>query len=721
MNDTQKKGRVTIPTDLDVVPETLEILKKWGADAIRDCDGTDFPQQLRDADAKIYSTYYTTRKDNAWAKANPDEIQQCYIMTGFYTAHGDTVTIPLMKGISPELMEVNTRDDITRWWEVMDRTTGQPVPPSQWSYADGSVTVQAVPFHEYTVSFLAYLIWDPVHMYNATTNGWTNFEHQITFDVRQPKTHKYSMERLRKFIQEHPYVNVIRYTTFFHQFTLIFDELKREKYVDWYGYSASVSPYILEQFEREVGYKFRPEYIIDQGYYNNQYRVPSKEYKDFQAFQRREVAKLAKEMVEITHECGCEAMMFLGDHWIGTEPFMPEFKSIGLDAVVGSVGNGSTLRLISDIEGVKYTEGRFLPYFFPDTFHEGGDPVREAKENWVTARRAILRKPIDRIGYGGYLKLALQFPEFIDYVQSVCDEFRELYDNIKGTTPYCFKRVAVLNCWGKMRAWSCHMVHHALYYKKNYSYAGVIEALSGAPFDVQFISFEDIKADPHLLEKIDVLINVGDADTAHTGGRWWEDPEIAAAVKKFVWNGGGLIGVGEPSGHQYQGRFLQLAGVLGVEKETGCTLNYDKYNWDEHRDHFILADCPNQDMDFGEGQKSIYALEDAQVLIQRDKEVQLAAHDFGQGRAVYISGLPYSFVNSRALYRAILWSSHSEDQLHTWFSSNYNVEVHAYVANHKYCVVNNTYQPQDTTVYTTDGHSFDLHLEANEIKWYEIG
>ena len=351
----------------------------------------------------------------------------------------------------------------------MDRSTGQPVPPEQWSYADGSVTVQAVPFHEYTVSFLAYLIWDPVHMYNATTNGWTNFEHQITFDVRQPKTHKYSMERLRKFIAEHPYVNVIRYTTFFHQFTLIFDELKREKFVDWYGYSASVSPYILNQFEQEVGYKFRPEYIIDQGYYNNQYRVPSKEYRDFQAFQRREVAKLAKEMVDITHECGCEAMMFLGDHWIGTEPFMPEFKTIGLDAVVGSVGNGSTLRLISDIEGVKYTEGRFLPYFFPDTFHEGGDPVKEAKENWVTARRAILRKPIDRIGYGGYLKLALQFPEFVDYVESVCKEFRELYENIKGTTPYCVKRVAVLNCWGKMRAWGCHMVHHALYYKQNYS------------------------------------------------------------------------------------------------------------------------------------------------------------------------------------------------------------------------------------------------------------
>jgi len=719
MDELRKTGRVTIPTDLDVVPETLEILKKWGADAIRDCDGTDFPQQLKDADAKIYSTYYTTRKDNAWAKANPDEVQQCYIMTGFYTAPGDTVTIPLMKGISPELMQVNTNDDITRWWEVMDRTTGQPVPPEQWSYADGSVTVQAVPFHEYTVSFLAYLIWDPVHMYNATTNGWTNFEHQITFDVRQPKTHKYSMERLRKFIAEHPYVDVIRYTTFFHQFTLIFDELKREKFVDWYGYSASVSPYILNQFEQEVGYKFRPEYIIDQGYYNNQYRVPSKEFRDFQAFQRREVAKLAKEMVDITHACGCEAMMFLGDHWIGTEPFMPEFKTIGLDAVVGSVGNGSTLRLISDIEGVKYTEGRFLPYFFPDTFHEGGDPVREAKENWVTARRAILRKPIDRIGYGGYLKLALQFPEFVDYVESVCNEFRELYENIKGTTPYCVKRVAVLNCWGKMRAWGCHMVHHALYYKQNYSYAGVIEMLSGAPFDVKFISFEDIKNDPHLLDSLDVIINVGDADTAHTGGIWWEDPEISSAIRKFVWNGGGFIGVGEPSGHPYQGHILQLASVLGVEEENGFTLNYDKYNWEEHPNHFILQDA-DRPIDFGEGKRNIYALEGTEVLVQRNKEVQMAAHDFGKGRAVYISGVPYSFANSRTLYRAILWSAHSEEELHTWFSSNYNVEVHAYVKNGKYCVVNNTYEPQDTTVYTTDGSSFALHLDANEIKWYEI-
>ena len=176
--------------------------------------------------------------------------------------------------------------------------------------------------------------------------------------------------------------------------------------------------------------------------------------------------------------------------------------------------------------------------------------------------------------------------------------------------------------------------------------------------------------------------------------------------------------MGEPSGHQYQGHYLQLSNVLGVEKETGFTLGYDKYNWDQHPGHFILADCQG-DVDFGEGKKNIYALPNAEILVQREKEVQMAVNAYGGGRSVYISGLPYSFENSRVLYRAILWAAHSEDALHKWFSTNYNVEVHAFVANGKYCVVNNTYVPQDTTVYT-GSDSFDLHLDANEIKWYEI-
>ena len=86
-------------------------------------------------------------------------------------------------------------------------------------------------------------------------------------------------------------------------------------------------------------------------------------------------ASAVKELVEITHKNGKEAMMFLGDCWIGAEIFGERYKELNLDALVGSVGGGVTVRMLSDVQGVKYKEGRFLPYFFPDTFFEGIFPL----------------------------------------------------------------------------------------------------------------------------------------------------------------------------------------------------------------------------------------------------------------------------------------------------------------------------------------------------------
>ena len=106
------------------------------------------------------------------------------------------------------------------------------------------------------------------------------------------------------------------------------------------------------------------------------------------------------------------------------------------------------------------------------------------------------------------------------------------------------------------------------------------------------------------------------------------------------------------------------------------------------------------------------------ICFQVKREAATVPFTFGQGRTVYISGLPYSFENSRILHRAILWSTGSEDLLKSWFSENYNVDVHAYVKNGKFCVVNNTYEPQSTVVYKGDKSSFALDLEANEIRWY---
>ncbi len=715
----ENTGRLTLPTDIDMVEETIRLKELLKADALRDCDGTSMPEELLNQNAKIYATYYTTRKDNDWAMAHPEEIQQEYLISDRHTARGNQLRIELMKGFHTQQLKVNTIDSPKKWWEVMDRTTGAVVSVDKWEYdeASGEVVIESIPYHQYTVSFLAFLIWDPVHMYNFITNDWKDAPHQLTYDVRQPKTQAYVKEKLKKWCEENPNVDVVRFTTFFHQFTLTFDDQKREKFVEWFGYSASVSPYILEQFEKWAGYKFRPEFIVDEGYHNSIFRVPSKEFLDFIEFQQIEVSKLAKELVDIVHSYGKEAMMFLGDHWIGTEPFGKYFANIGLDAVVGSVGDGVTLRMISDIKGVKYTEGRLLPYFFPDVFTEGGDPIGEAQDNWLKARRAIMRSPLDRIGYGGYLKLASEWPGFIDQIQKVVNEFRQIHDNMQGTKAYTAPfKVGILNCWGNLRRWMANQVHHALWYREIYSYVGVIECLSGMPVDVEFITFEELKKglDP----EIKVIINAGDAYTSWSGAENWMDEQVLCAIRRFVDNGGGFIGVGEPSACQYQGRFFQLSDVLGVDRELGFSMSTDKYNEMDSK-HFILEDIKDE-IDFGEGKSRIYAQgENYQILNMDGKYSRLVTNEYGKGRSVYFTGLPYSPQNCRILLRAIYYAAHQEAEMKKFYVSNVDTELTVFEETGKIAVINNSKEPRQTDLYIQGELKYQLDLAPMEMRWVD--
>ena len=717
------RGRLTLPTDVDMVEETLKLKERLDADALRDCDGTQMPSELLKTGAKIYANYYTTRKDNEWAKNSPEEVQQEYLITDRITATSWTLSIELMKGFHTQQLKVNTIDEPKRWWEVIDRTTGKVVPVENWFYdeATGEVIIKSIPYHQYTVSFLAFLIWDPVHMYNYLTNDWHGAEHQMTFDVRQPKTQAYVKEKLRSWCEENPDVDVVRFTTFFHQFTLTFDDQKREKYVEWFGYSASVSPYILEQFEHWAGYRFRPEYIVDQGYFNSTFRVPSKEFRDFIEFQQIEVSRLAKDLVDIVHAYGKEAMMFLGDHWIGTEPFGKYFDNIGLDAVVGSVGDGVTMRMISDIKGVNYTEGRLLPYFFPDVFTEGGDPIGEAQDNWMKARRAILRSPLDRIGYGGYLKLASEWPGFIEQIEKVVGEFRQIHEAMEGPSSYMAPfKVAILNCWGELRRWMCNQVHHAIWHREIYSYVGVIECLSGMPVEVQFISFDDVRngIDPD----IKVIINAGDAYTAWSGAENWTDEKVVTAIRRFVDQGGGFIGVGEPTACQYEGRYFQLSDVLGADREMGFSMSTDKYNElsPKYRDHFILEDIKGE-IDFGEGKNRIYAQGANYEILDMDGEYsRLIVNSYGKGRSVYFTGLPYSPQNCRILLRAIYYAAHREEEMKKYYVTNVETEVAAFEKAGRVAVINNSKEDQMTDLYIHGSLKCSLDMKAMEMVWVEI-
>lgn len=716
---SKTKGRVTLPSESNFLNETKEMLDRWGADALRDSDGTKLDAATKALDAKIYTTYFVARGHNEFAQEHMDECQQMLLMSKHNVATENTVTIDFLDGYYREQVVADYVHDPKKWWEVIDRTTGEVVPVSCWEVDQDKdlVTIKdAVPFHEYTVSFFVYAIWDPTQMYNHITNNWGDKPHDIPFDVRQANSGAFAKDYLKQWLIDNPDTDVVRFTTFFYHFTLVFNDQAKEKFVDWFGYGATVSIKALEEFEQEYGYALRPEDIVDNGYYNSTFRVPTRAYRDYMDFIQRFVAKKAKELVEITHEAGREAMMFLGDNWIGTEPYGPYFEDIGLDAVVGSVGGGATLRLISDIPGVKYTEGRFLPYFFPDTFYEGNDPCIEAIDNWLSARRALMRNPVDRIGYGGYLSLAYKFPKFVDYIEKVTDEFRLIYDNVKGKKAYCGLKVGILNSWGKIRSWQPYMVAHALWYKQTYSYFGILESLSGAAVDVQFLSFDEIR-EHGVPADIDVIINAGDAGTAFSGGEEWLDEKLVTTIRQWVYNGGGFVGVGDPTAIHHGGRFFQLADILGVDKELGFTLSTDKYFKTALDKHFI-TEGRSADFDFGESKHDIYALSPATEIIEySNNEVHMAANTYGKGRGVYISGLPYSYENTRLLMRAMFYAASKEDRYHIWYADNLNCEVNAYPESGKYAILNNSNETQTTKFYDGEGNCETITLEPCEILW----
>ncbi len=738
--------RLTLPVETGMDDGIKALMIRLGADAVRNSDGTELPEWVVNTAAKVYSTYFPSRGDEAWAEQVPGERVCQFLMSEPVTATSKSaLEINVMKGYLAAQFAPDLDADLGRYWQVIDRTTGEVIASDRWSVKAAAplpatdtvrlvgdipkearsavvTIIEPEPFHVYTVNFLARQIWDSTQIYNYLTNNWAldpKRNKDRTFDVAYGATWNHVQKALRDWLEANPKVDVVRFTTFFYHFTLVFDDQANEKYVDWFGYSAAVSIPALEEFAKEYGYQLTPEDFVDGGYYNTPFRLPSKKFRDWIDFTSKRVAEKAKVLVKSVHEAGREAMMFLGDNWIGTEPYGPHFESIGLDSVVGSVGSAATCRMISDIPGVKYTEGRFLPYFFPDVFHEGGDPTKEADESWLAARRAIVRSPLDRIGYGGYLSLAMQFPSFIDRIESIINEFRSIHDESGGERPQnATPVVAVLNAWGSLRTWQTHMVAHALWYKQIYSYLGVIESLAGLPFEVRFISFGDVTADAAALDEIDVVINAGAIGSAFSGGDAWNDVKLQERIRSFVYEGGGFIGVGAPTArNSEQGSVFALFDVLGVEMENGWSLSEDKYLPKTDSEHFVTEDL-QEDFDFGEDAGDVFSV-GANVLYVTDNDIRIAVNQYGKGRSIYLAGLPYSTQNARLLHRGIMWSAGIESQWNEVLSStNPAVEVAWYPAAKKYFAYNNLVTVQSTRI-RGNGIDTTLTLEPMEGRWVD--
>ena len=718
------KGRVTVPTDENFVEGTKKYVEKWGADAVRDCDGTELPANAGELAEKVYKTYFIVRSDNDFAYAHDEYLQNMAIISQRYTAFSDRLEIDLLKDVFAEQVRVNT-ENYKKYWQVFDRTTGEEV--HDWEYIGNNIVVvnNAKKMHEYTVSYFGKNLWDATQVYNYICNGWTVTKDR-DIDPIFPEALEQILNNIEKWMKENPQVNVIRFTTFLYHFYILYTSGTRNQLFDWYNYATAASPAMFERFEKEYGYEIKLEDLITEGYYGNHFLIPTKAALDFRDLVQRFVTEVVAKIIEKVHDAGKEAMMFWGDSWMGAEPYGKYFADMKLDAIVGSAASGASVRIVTDIPNSLCKELRLNPYFFPDTLPNDETATRSMRYCWGKMRRALMRKTVDRIGFGGYLSIADKFPRFCDAVEALCDEFREIHDIVAEGNVYTPLKVAVMSYWGKEKSWMTNMISQDNPYQRTASVMEFLESLSGLPVDVEFISFEDAKNG--CLKDFDVVFNSGNAGTAFSGDACWTDAKLLESVREYIANGGGFIGINEPSAIQYGGRYFQLADALGVDEERGTSILFNRYNVEVNKDHFVTEDVVGE-IDYAGGTDHVYALSDGAQILDAKYEarfpksgrnnghVKLAVNTYGKGRTLYAAGLRYNDMNTRLLYRAILWCAGKEDLLKKAFSTNIYTECHYYPGCKKYAIINNTTEEQKTTFYDINGNASEYVLAPDAIVW----
>lgn len=697
------KGGFTLPGEAGYEALTLKMADKWGADVIRDSDGTVLSSEILNSGYGIYSTICIIRDHNEWAKAHPQQLQQTFLMTDPELASSDVLEVEIMKGFFREQFQVNNTEAAMKYWQVYDRTVNEEVPREKWSYDEKRevVTISGIqPFHMYTVSFLAYRIWEEISMYNHTTNNWDK-EHLMQVDPRYPETREYLVNWMEEWCKSHPDTTVVRFTSLFYNFVWIWgaDERKRNLFTDWGSYDFTVSDKALDDFAKEYGYSMTAEDFVNKGDRHVTHMPADQRKRDWMKFINSFVIEVAKELINITHKYGKKAYVFYDDSWVGLEPYGERFKEFGFDGLIKCVFNGYEVRLCAGVP-VETHEIRLHPYLFPvglggaPTFMEGGNPTLDAKKYWNNVRRALLRQPIQRIGLGGYLHLTEMFPDFQDYIEKISDEFRMMQEYHKAGKPYTIKpKVAVLHYWGKLRSWTLSGHFHETYM---HDLIHVNEALAGLPVDVDFINFEDVKAGA--LEKYDIVINAGRAGSAWSGGDAWKDDEVVSRLYQWVYDGGAFIGINQPSAVEGYDSFYRMAPVLGVDEDTGAKVCHGKWQFDVEEDKDILTEgafVPEKENRFLTDGK-------AKVLAAHDGNPDLTIHEFGKGYGVYMGGFSYTLENTRMLLNLLL-AVGDKDSEGLYLTDNQYTECAYYPESHKLVVINNSDKEQKTSVKTEAG------------------
>ena len=206
---------------------------------------------------------------------------------------------------------------------------------------------------------------------------------------------------------------------------------------------------------------------------------------------------------------------------------------------------------------------------------------------------------------------------------------------------------------------------------------------------------------------MDAVISAGRAGDAWSGGDVWKDPELVTEITRFVYEGGCLIGAGEPSAVPGGDTRFALAHVLGVDQDDGSYACHQPWTFDTEEAPFFV-----EDKALGLTPGIRLTGPKTKVLREKDGVPVLTLHGFGKGKAAYFGGFSYSPEAARMLLELLLHLTGADGRT-AGIADDPLAECAWFPASHTLVVMNGRDVPADVSV-SLPQRKLCVHLEANQ-------
>jgi hypothetical protein len=580
---------------------------------------------------------------------HPEQSQFGYWYMDTPPAEGGTASVELQTVSWGGMSLTDYFDPAEHWW-VFDLETGERLPGDRYSFDPHARTVTVTGAEDGRVFRVYYLM----------SSG------RIGDPLYEPFV-EHGLEVLRE--QMAPLEGVLD-TYWFDDLGFAWPGRTPQGAYDWESYFAAARPEHQRAFTERTGVEFDPRWLVMPP---KTLEVPPRpEYFAWMAWVQSGVARFMRRATDVIHEHGARTWLYWGDTHVGIEPHLGSIEAGNVDELDKPAADPVTARALVDFPGDAYRRLRV------DWLHSHLVGRADASENlrrkWERCRRGLLMQPAEGLYWMPMPNAAELSDEDLredlaETLAQIDDEFRLIAGEL-----------------GRVRAWegalNLYVVHS---WGRQYSWRPwndpVLRHLTDLPVRVRFISFREV-LERDVPPDADCLFLYGLPGTAWSGGYVWEDERLAHMMKEFVLDGGGLVALQGPSAMDDGWALAHTLGVDGTgavgEEVAGSDFSGDIAVPEESLTAAREAggaslarvreipglEIPPTLPGLAETAGATPVHPETEVvcaLVQGERTAPgMTVREFGDGRAVWISGWSGQYAFSRLVRSAIFWAAHKE-------------------------------------------------------------